>query len=170
MKRLNTLWIFVFVLGFFITMVFAQTKMWVTSERAKLKAESRASSKTITSLPIGTKVMILGSQKKWYHVRAPSGTKGWMYRGRLSKSPPKKEVEGDTGNLFAVMSGSGIGADEVDAGRSIRGLSSETEAYANKRGTPGSYRKALDRVLALSVTEKELGNFLRKGKIGEYAP
>lgn len=170
MKRLNTLWVFVFVLGFFITMVFAQTKMWVTSEGAKLKAEARASSKTLTSLPIGSKVMILGSQKKWYHVRAPSGTKGWMYRGRLSKSPPEKEVEGDTGNLFAVMSESGIGADEADAGRSIRGLSGETEAYANSRGTPDAFRRALDRVLALSVTERELESFLQEGKIGEYAP
>jgi len=83
--------------------------------------------------------------------------------------PARKEAAG-TENLFGSLTGSEISADEADTGRSIRGLSTETEEYAKKTGTPVSYQKALDRVLAMRVSEEELVVFLKKGKIGEYAP
>jgi len=93
-----------------------------------------------------------------------------MYRGRLSKSPPKKEVQNETTNLFSALGGDEIGADKADTGRGIRGLSRETEQYARSRGTPEAYKNALDRILSMSVKGQELEWFLRKGKIGEYAP
>ena len=99
-----------------------------------------------------------------------SGQEGWIYGGRLSRTPPEKKSQDEAGNLFAGMSGSKIGADEADTSRSIRGLSSETEQYAKNRGTPDTYKKALDGVLSMGVTEQELEAFLMKGKIGEYAP
>ncbi len=148
----------------------AQDILWVTSERAKLKTASRASSETITAVPIGTEVTVLTTKRRWHKIRIPSGEEGWMYRGRLSETPPQKEAEDETGNLFAALGGSKIQADEADTARSIRGRSSETEQYARLRGTPAAYERALDRVLAISVTENELDVFLRQGKIGEYAP
>jgi len=48
-------------------------------------------------------------------------------------------------------------------------LSKETEQYAKNRGTPISYQRALDEMLLLTVTEKELEVFLQKGKIGEFS-
>ncbi|HIJ20402.1 MAG TPA: SH3 domain-containing protein, partial [Deltaproteobacteria bacterium] len=65
---------------------------------------------------------------------------------------------------------SNIKADEASTGRSIRGLSEETEEYAKNKKTPQATKQALDQVLALQVSEKELQDFLKKGKIGEYAP
>jgi uncharacterized protein YgiM (DUF1202 family) len=170
MKRLNWIWIIVVCLGLSFSVVFAQNKMWVTSGRAKLKTDKKASSKTIATLPMGTEVTVLASEKKWYRVRAASGEEGWMYRGRLSKSPPEQEAQNETDNLFSALPGSDIKADEADTSRSIRGLSSETEEYAKNRRTPANYKKALDQVLALSVSEGEVEKFLSKGKIGEYAP
>ena len=146
----------------------AETK-WVTSEGSKLKADHKASSETIATLPIGAEVTVLNSEKRWRYIRTPSEQEGWIYRGRLSDSPPEKETEGSE-DLFSSLTGSGISADEADTGRSIRGLSTEAEEYAKKTGTPVSYQKALDRVLAMRVSEKELVAFLKKGKIGEYAP
>jgi len=151
------------------SIVFAQESQWVTSEGAKLKTDHRASSKTIATLPIGTEVTVLDSEKRWRYIRTPSQQEGWIYRGRLSDSPPEKETEG-TEDLFGSLTGSGISADEADTGRSIRGLSKEANEYAKKTGTPVSYQKALDRVLAMRISEKELVVFLKKGKIGEYAP
>ncbi|MFH1491036.1 MAG: SH3 domain-containing protein, partial [Pseudomonadota bacterium] len=81
----------------------------------------------------------------------------------------QKSKEG-TGDLLSGVLGSGIKADEADTARSIRGLSSETEEYANNRGTPKDYRAALDGVLSLQVTSKELEIFLKEGRIGEYGP
>jgi len=68
------------------------------------------------------------------------------------------------------MQSSSISADEAQTSRSIRGLSKETEQYAQQRGTPEVYKKALDQVLAIRITDKEVAVFLKEGKIGEYAP
>jgi len=148
---------------------FTAETQWITSEGAKLKTDHKASSKTIATLPIGTEVTVLDSKKRWRYIRTPSDQEGWIYRGRLSDSPPENETEGSE-DLFGSLTGSGISADEADTGRSIRGLSTETQEYAKKTGTPVSYQKALDRVLAMRISEKELVAFLKKGKIGEYAP
>lgn len=170
MKSSKLICILAIFFGLSISVVFAQDKLWVSSERAKLKADKKASSKTITTVKLGTEVSVLGSENRWYRIRVPSGEEGWMYRGKLSQSPPAKEVQEESENLLTSMTDSKIKADEADTSRSIRGLSSETEEYAKNRGTPAAYQKALDRVLALSVSEKELEEFLRQGKIGEYAP
>ena len=170
MKRLSVILFIAMCLGLSIPAAVAQDKMWVSSERATLKADKKASSETISTVPIGTEVTVLTADERWYRIRTSSGEEGWMYGGRLSKSPPEKETREQSGNLFTSMSGSRIGADEADTSRSIRGLSPETEQYASNRGTPASYRRALDRVLSMGVTEREVETFLEKGKIGEYAP
>jgi uncharacterized protein YgiM (DUF1202 family) len=156
-----------FILPFFS--VIAQERMWVSSSLAKLKAGTSASSETITHLSLGTEVTILGSDSRWYKVLTPSQEEGWIYRGHLSDSPPAEEVKKESDDLFTMLPGSSIGADEADTARSIRGLSEETEQYANNRGTPAEYRQALDSVLALEIKEKDLEAFLRSGRIGEYA-
>ena len=91
-------------------------------------------------------------------------------QGEAFKTPPAKETQEETGNLLTAMGGNEIRADEADTAQGIRGLSRETEQYAQNQGTPAGYKEALDRVLSLSVTEKELDTFLVEGKIGEYAP
>ena len=169
MKTRHILGVLAAFLCLSFSIVFARESQWVASEGAKLKTDHRASSKTIATLPIGTEVSVLDSEKRWRYIRTPSQQEGWIYRGRLSDSPPEKETEGAE-DLFGSLTGSGISADEADTGRSIRGLSTEAEEYAKKTGTPVSYQKALDRVLAMRISEKELVVFLKKGKIGEYAP
>lgn len=149
--------------------VFAGGTMWVTSEKARLKSKPKASSTTLATVSVGAKVSVLESKKRWYKVRTASGKKGWMYRGKLSDTRPAKETE-DSDNLFSSMRASSISADEAQTSRSIRGLSSETEQYARKRKTPAAYKEALDQVLAIRITDKEVDVFLRAGKVGEYAP
>ena len=157
------------VLIFSVIPVFAGGAMWVTSDKARLKSKPKASSMTLSTVSVGSKVSVLESKKRWYHVRIPSGEKGWMYRGKLSDTPPAKETEASD-NLFSSMQSSSISADEAQTSRSIRGLSKETEQYAQQRGTPEVYKKALDQVLAIRITDKEVDVFLKEGKIGEYAP
>jgi len=149
--------------------VLAAGAMWVASENATLKSEPKASANTLSTVAVGTKVSVLESSDRWYRIRTSAGEEGWMYRGKLSDSPPSKETEA-SGNLFSSMQSSSISADEAQTSRSIRGLSKETEQYARQRGTPEVYKKALDQVLAIRITDKEVDVFLRAGKIGEYAP
>lgn len=157
------------VLIFSVIPVFAGGALWVTSDKARLKSKPKASSTTLSTIPVGDKVSVLESEKRWYRIRTSSGKEGWMYRGKLSETPPANETEeGD--NLFSSMQASSINADEAQTSRSIRGLSKETEQYAQQRGTPEVYKKALDQILAIRITDKEVDVFLKAGKIGEYAP
>ena len=168
MKARHLFTVFAAVLCFSHVSAFAGGTMWVTSDKARLKAKPSASSTTVSTVPVGVKVSVLESEKRWYRVRTSSGEKGWMYRGKLSDTPPAKETA-ESDNLFGSMQASSISADEAQTSRSIRGLSKETEQYAQKRGTPEVYKKALDQVLAIHITDKELDVFLKAGKIGEYA-
>lgn len=170
MKKRSVIFFITVCLGISVTAVFALQKMWISSNRARLKADKRASSATLSTVPTGTEVTVLSSYKRWYRIRTPSGKEGWMYRGRLSKSPPAQESQDQAGDPFAGLSGSRIAADEASTSRPIRGLSPETEQYARNRGTPAAYKEALDRVLSMRMMDHELEAFLKKGKIGEYAP
>jgi hypothetical protein len=146
----------------------AQQKLFVASEGAELKADKAAGSSTLAVVPLGEEVLVLGFESPWYRVRTSKG-EGFMYRGRLSETAPAREVEGG-GDLFGGGTlVSGIKADQADTARGIRGLSSETEAYANQRGTPAELRRALDAVLARKIDRPELEAFLKAGRLGEYA-
>lgn len=153
----------------FFTAVYGQTTLWVSSEGAKLKLEDTAMSETVETLPLGSEVSVLKVKDRWYYVSIPSGKEGWMYRGRLSDTPPQSEATAEGTDLFAGLTGSGIEADEASTARSIRGLSKETEMYADNQNTPAKYREALDQVLAVRISEQQLEEFLKTGHIGEYA-
>jgi len=164
------------LLCFFPTVLFASSsfpeKLWVSSEGAKLKADRKSSSSTIAQLAVGTELAVHQYEKKWYRVTLPDRKTGWIYRGKVSKSPVEKkegsEEGGSFGNLLGDLSGSSIRADNTDSSRSIRGLSPEATEYAKQQGTPEKYRKELDRVIAEKAAPSEVENFLKQGKIGEY--
>jgi uncharacterized protein YgiM (DUF1202 family) len=160
----------VVALTLFVTdAVIAEETVWVVSEGTKLKAEGSASSETIETLTVGTELTVDSSEGTWYKVTTKSNQIGWIYRGKVSSTPPEaKEGEGG-GGLFGAMPGSSIEASAADTSRSIRGLSPAAQEYAASTKTPQEYQKALDKVLALRITEKEIEEFLKAGKIGEYS-
>lgn len=148
----------------------AEGQRWVVSEGSVLMAEASVSAAQVAELAVGAEVAVLEDQGRWLKVRANSGQTGWIYAGRVSTTPPVAEVSGGEGGLFgATMQESQIHTAKADSARSIRGLSPEVTQYAQQRGTPEAYRKALDTILARSVSPKELKAFLREGKLGEYA-
>jgi len=169
MKAIFLLAVCMAMVGLTLTTADGADSLWVTSENAKLKSEGSASSETVSELSLGTRLTVLQSEGRWYQVRTVSGKEGWIYRGKVSDTPPAKETE-DTENLFAGLQGSTISADEAQTSRSIRGLSKETAQYARHTGTPAAYQKALDQVLAMQLSTKEVDLFLKQGRIGEYAP
>ena len=170
MRVRKLLWFLTASLVFACTLALAVSTFWVTSQAAKLKADSKASSDTIATLSVGDKVTLISEKGSWYKIRTSDGQEGWIYRGRLSDSAPQEEVQkGEGTQLFAALTGSKIQADEADTARSIRGLSKESDQYAKNKGTAAKYQEALDRILAINVTEEELLAFLKAGGIGEYA-
>lgn len=147
----------------------AQTTVWVASTGTKLKAETRATSATVADLPLGAELQVRETRDAWYRVASPGGVEGWIYRGKVTDTPPAAAPAGGPGLFGGITGQSTIQAASADTSRSIRGLSPETTEYADGAGTPTENREALDRVLALVVDEDELEAFLREGRIGEYA-
>ena len=169
MKRRVFIWFMSVSLALIFSPALAQEKVWVSSAKAKIQAEKSASSDVVSTPAVGTELKVVAFEDRWYRVRTPDGKEGWIYRGRVSREPVAREKGDDAGNLLSALGGSQIKANEADTARSIRGLSKETETYAKNMGTPEKYQTALDGVLAMKVTDAELQNFLRNGKIGEYA-
>ena len=151
----------------------AQQTIWVSSPSSKLQSEKSASSTTVATLQVGTELSVISSEGRWYQVKTPSGETGWIYRGKISDTPPETaqtQPKGDSlGGLLGGLTGSSIRADASDTSRSIRGLSPEAKAYAKATETPEKYQNALDKTLSLQIIDKEIEQFLQEGRIGEYA-
>jgi uncharacterized protein YgiM (DUF1202 family) len=149
----------------------AQDKLYVASEGAKLKADKSASSNTVAELPIGTPLAVHGQEESWYKVTAGSHS-GWIYRGKVAATPPEVSKKGGE-NLFGGAGSSTIMVSEADSARSMRGLNESEQQAAKDAGRAprplSEYKQALDTVLAEKVDKKELENFLKAGRIGEYA-
>ncbi len=143
----------------------AQDRVWVASAGAKLKGEATASAPTVGDVAVGTELSVIESTGKWYHVKTGDGREGWIYSGKVSTTAPEQADSG----LFGSLPGSSIEARTADTSRSVRGLSPETSEYAKNAGTPKAARDALDRVLALGLSDAEIDRFLEQGPIGEYA-
>jgi len=152
----------------------AAESLWVTSERADLKAERSISSETIAELERGAELTVEAYESRWYQVSTTDQLTGWVYRGKVSEEKPEMagtqaDEGGGLGDLLSGLSGSSVESDAADSARSIRGLSPEAKAYADKTGTPEQSRQALDQVLSISITEDGIQAFLKKGQVGEYA-
>ena len=169
MFRKKYFWAVVVLILMITGAVIAAEMLWVISEGAKLKMEPSASSETIETLPVGSELSVGSSEGSWYEVTTKSNKTGWIYRGKVSSTQPEGKEDKGGGGLFGALPGSSIEVSAADTSRSIRGLSPAAEEYAASAKTPDAYKKALDRVLALKVTDKEIEDFLIEGKIGEYS-
>jgi hypothetical protein len=157
------------MLVFTFSQAFAQEKMWVSSDDAKLKADKTSSSATIATLPFGKELNVISLEKRWYRVFTSSGETGWIYRGKVSNTEPEKDEDDGEESFFDDLPGTSIQADASDSSRSIRGLSPEASEYAKSTKTPEKYKRALDNAMAITTEKREVELFLKKGKIGEYA-
>jgi uncharacterized protein YgiM (DUF1202 family) len=159
----------------FAALAFAEVqKVWVSSEDASLQAERSISSETVAEVKRGTPLTVSAFENRWYRVTAPDGKTGWIFRGKVSTEPvadagSDSDGSAGVGGLLGGLTGSSIEADAADSSRSIRGLSPEAREYAQQTGTPAESQAALDMVLSLTVDKSDVDQFLKEGKIGEYA-
>lgn len=159
------------VLSFLSLNAISAEKVWVSADGAALKAEADATAPTIAELPKGTELSVMTSDKKWFRVKTGQDKEGWIYRGKVSTDPPQQGESGggSIGNLLGDLSGSSVQADSADTARSIRGLSPEAKEYAKQTGASADYQRALDEVTAIKIGKVDVDQFLKQGKIGEYA-
>jgi len=146
--------------------VSAATKVWVASAGTKLMGSAAATAPVVAPLGLGAELEVLSTQGSWLQVTTRDGKRGWVFRGKIASTPP---APASGGGLFAAAGKSSIQVAGADTARSIRGLSPEAEQYAESVQAAAAHRKAVDDMLALKVSETELNQFLKEGKIGEYA-
>lgn len=144
-------------------------KRWVVASGTTLKSEAVAVSADIAPLEVGAQVLLLEIAGRWLKVQSAAKEIGWVFAGRLAATPPVTEIAASDGLFAASAQQSQIEIAQAESGRSIRGLSAETENYAKERGTPQEYRQALDQILARKIGKEEVIAFMRAGKLGEYA-
>jgi hypothetical protein len=60
-------------------------------------------------------------------------------------------------------------AGEVTASAGARGLDKAGEAYADRSGITKEHRDAVDRMTDYKLPDEEVENFLKDGRLGEYA-
>jgi uncharacterized protein YgiM (DUF1202 family) len=169
MLRKKYFWAVVALMLMITGAVIAAEMLWVISDGAKLKMEPSASSETIETVPVGSELSVDSSEGSWYKVTTKSNRTGWIYRGKVSSTQPEGKGDKGGGGLFGALPGSSVQVSAADTSRSIRGLSPAAKEYAESTKTPESLQKALDRVLDMRVTDREIEEFLREGKIGEYS-
>lgn len=146
----------------------ALERVWVYAKGAPLKADKTASSETITRLTAGTALNVLSVKKRWYHVSTDSDEKGWIFRGKISKSPPEQSPD-EEDDLLGELSDSNIMLAAADTSRSIRGKSRKSKTPELENKTEEKYLQALDTVLSFYTSDDEIEQFLEQGRIGEYA-
>lgn len=144
-------------------------RRWVVGAGTALKAEAAAAAADTVSLAVGAQVTVLESSGRWLKVQTSTKQTGWVFAGRLALTPPVAEVAASDDIFAASAQQSQIEVAQADSARSIRGLSAAAENYAQERGTPQEYRRALDQILERKVSKDEVTVFMRAGKLGEYA-
>ena len=142
--------------------------LYVKSSATKLQAADSASSKVIKTLSQGTAVEVVKKSDKFYQVTAPGGVKGWIFKFKLSAKAP--EGAGGSSGLLDALGGQQMAAKESASGSSIRGLSPISEQHAKSKGISQESIDAVKQMEAFKVSAKELDEFMKTGKLGEYAP
>jgi hypothetical protein len=57
----------------------------------------------------------------------------------------------------------------VTASAGARGLDKASEGYANRAGITQQHREAVDRMTAYKIPDEAIQEFLKSGRLGEYA-
>ena len=165
-KILRILCVSVLLLGFSAGNLFAET-MYAKKDRVKVTAEKPPTSSVVATLNVGDQVDVVEKSGRQYKVQLSSGQSGWVFKFKLSDTQPEKKKGGS--NLSGLTGENVVVAQEARAGGSIRGLKETTEQYADKKQISQADRRSVDKMEQRTVTDDELNQFKKDGRIGEYA-
>ncbi len=169
----SSLRLFVFtVLAFllFPALVFGET-WYVKSDRTKIQSDASSSSDVIGVLSQGTAVDVLEKTRRFYRISSSEG-EGWVFKFKLTRRAPEGASSGGGGGggLFDVLGGEEqtFAARESSSGSSIRGLNPVTQRYAESHGSSPESINAVNQMENFSVSQGDIDNFLKEGKLGAY--
>lgn len=152
-------------LGCWVNVARAET-VFVQAQTAHLRSGKTSLSQTVATVTFGDSLELVRREGDWLEVRTSSGLKGWIFANKITTTKPA-----DHGDRPA---GPGKGVRQTEASRATasvgaRGLDTVSQDYAKRTGISQRHREAVDRLTNYRVTEQEVEEFLRTGRLGEYA-
>jgi uncharacterized protein YgiM (DUF1202 family) len=141
-------------------------KVYVQAKTAQLRAGKTSLDKVTADVRFGDELDVLKREGNWVEVKTSGGQRGWIFGGKLSRTKPAAG-EGDLaalGKSFRQKE-----ASTVTASAGSRGLDKVSEGYAKQAGITKDVQDAVDRMAAYRITDQEVEDFLRNGRLGEYA-
>jgi len=129
----------------------------------EVRSDKTLSAQVVARLNQGDAVAVLEQSGQHYRVSA-GGKEGWVYFNKLADEKPEDITE-----ALASASGSGMELTETQAGGALRGLSPAAEKYAaSATDIPKWARQAVEDMQARRPAPKDLNEFARAGRLGEY--
>jgi len=136
--------------------VMAAEMLKVTVKTTKLRKSPKFYSPAVTTLNFGDAIQKLDQQGDWIHGMTTAGLQGWVHGSA---------VEEPSFSLTARRtSGTGTTADEV----ALAGKGFNEQVEKEYRKSAGLSYTWVDRMGTISVSEKDMEQFFKDGKLGEY--
>ena len=140
--------------------------LYIAARTAQLRAGKTSLDPVVANLKLGDTVEVVKREDRWVQVKTAKGVTGWLYDNKVSTSKPASG-DGDLAALGRSMRGTDASAVTASAG--ARGLDKASEGYANRSGITKQHREAVDRMTAYKVSDEEIQDFLKSGRLAEYA-
>ncbi len=153
-------------LGLFAGAALAET-VYVQAKTVKLRAGKTSLDSVVADLKFGDALEVLRKDGAWLEVQTSGGTKGWVFAGKTTATKPAGSGDDDLARLGKSFRRTE--ASDVTATAGARGLDKASEGYANRAGITQRDRDAVDRMAAYRMSDQEVEDFLKEGRLGEYA-
>lgn len=145
------------ILVVFVAVILAETLV-VKVKTTNLKKEPVFYSSTIVVLNAGDQVEKIDEQQGWYKVRTDKGLAGWLH----SSAVQEKKF-----SLLALDKSVASEASAKEVSLAGKGFNKQVEAQY-KASNPAISFVVVDKMVKLRVSTKQLVDFIKKGKLGEF--
>lgn len=139
--------------------------VYVTAKTAQIRSGKTSLDPVVANLQYGQELDVVTREDRWIHVQTTSGAKGWIYSSKVSSTKPT----GTENELAALGQRYRRGDPSVTAAAGARGLDKASEGYADRAGITQQHRDAVDRMTGYRILDEEVQEFLKSGRLGEYA-
>lgn len=139
--------------------------VYVTAKTAQIRSGKTSLDPVVANLQYGQELDVVTRENRWIQVQTSSGAKGWIYSNKVSSTKPT----GTENELAALGQRYRRGDPSVTASAGARGLDKASEGYADRAGITKQHRDAVDRMTASKIPDHDVQEFLKSGRLGEYA-
>lgn len=154
------------VTAFTMTEAASGETLYVAAKSAQLRSGKTSLDPVVATLKLGETLEVVKRDDRWVQVRTAKGVTGWIFASNVSSSKP---AGGDNELAALGQSVRRTDASAVTASAGARGLDKASEDYANRAGITQQHRDAVDRMTASKIPDEDIQEFLKSGRLGEYA-